>query len=961
MRRAALTLLGPGCALTLLLVCYQTVLFGDEQFSFRDAGGFYYPLYLRVQQEWQAGRWPLWNPWQNGGQPLLGSPMAAVLYPGKLLYAALPYAWAARLYVVAHTALAYVGMLALARSLGISWVGANLSGLSYAFGAPVLFQYSNVIYLVGAAWMPWGLRAVDRLVRLGRRPALAELAVILALEVLGGDPQAASLIVICGAGYALVLDAGRWPSWARRCARLLALAFAGAWLVVPPVLAFWRTAIPGWTGSFWLPALLAWAIAAGWVVRRWARSPEDRLAPRLAGLAGAGLLALSIAAAQLVPAAEFIALSSRLNENRPLNRFKFSVEPYRLVELLWPGFFGQPFPVYRSWLQDLPPALDRDLWEPSLYVGGLVLLLFLAAVGYREGPPWRTWLTVLALVSLVASLGRFGSPLWWFRWVPGADSVIGAHNPLNRMPRLDAYPNDGTGSPYGLLVALLPGFGLFRYPAKLLTLTSVAMAALAGSGWDEVTAGRSKRLARVSLLGLAASVLALGLTFAFRGRIVALLSERATGDIFAGPLNVTGALSDTRFALVQGMLVCAAGLGLARWAPRCPGRACGCALIALTVDLGLANAGIVWTAPQSTFDDVPEVARRIAAAERAVPSALPFRIFRMALWYPDRFLERRSGDRAGELLAWERGTLQLHHALSVGLESCLIKGLLELDDYLTLFNPSTLRASRAAAGALGITEDDPICYFPRRSFDLWGARYFILPVRPLGWEDQERGFASFGPDTEVLYPEPAKLGGAAGQQRWARQEDWQLVRNKAAYPRAWLVHDARLIAPVTDPAARDELARQLYFMNDPFWSDPNRPVHDLRAMAWIETDDRRTLRKSIAHGAVEPGESVTVTRHEPQRVELSARLNRPGIVILADTDYPGWHLTIDGHSAPIYRTNGMMRGAAVPAGEHTLVYVFDPASFRIGLAVSASGLTVLLVLIVWQAWGKLGWKNRATC
>jgi len=957
MRRAAWTFLGPGCALALLLVCYRAVLFEGEQFSFRDAGGFYYPLYLRVQQEWQAGRWPLWDPWQNGGQPLLGSPMAAVLYPGKLLYAALPYAWAARLYVVAHTALAYFGMLALARSLGISWVGANLGGLSYAFGAPVLFQYSNVIYLVGAAWMPWGLRAVDRLVRLGRRSGVAELAVILALEVLGGDPQAAWLTVLCGAGFALylVLREGPWPDWAQRAVRPLALGLAGVWLVAPPVLAFWRLALPGGVGSLWLPALLAWAIAGGWVVRRWARHPQDRLAPRLAGLAGAGMLALSIAAAQVVPTVEFLAVSSRLNENRVLNRFKFSVEPYRLVELIWPGFFGQIFPVYRSWLPVISPALARELWEPSLYVGGLALLLFLGAAGFREGPPWRAWLTALALVSVVASFGRFGSALWWVRLIPGAEVVIGSHDPLNAMPRTDRYPTDGAGSPYALLVALLPGFGLFRYPAKLFTLTAAAVAVLAGSGWDEVTAGRSKRLARVSLLGLAASALAL----AWRGRLI-LLAQRTPSDILAGPLDVTGAWADTQFALVQGMLVCAAGLALARWAPRYPRRVGACALIALAFDLGLANAGIVWTAPQSTFDDLPEAARRIAAAERAEPSPGPFRIHRMVYWYPDRFLERRSRGRAGELLAWERGTLQPHHALSLGLETCLIKGLLELDEYLTLFNPSTLRAGRAAADALGIAPGQTICYFPRRSFDLWGARYFILPVRPLGWENQERGFASFGPDTEVLYPDPAKLGGPAGKERWARQEDWQLVRNKAAYPRAWLVHDARLIAPVTDPAARAELARELSFMNDPFWSDPKRPVHDLRALAWIETDDRRTLRKSIARGAVEPGESVTVTRHEPQRVELSARLNRPGIVILADTDYPGWHLTIDGRPAPIYRTNGMMRGASVLAGEHTLVYVFDPASFRIGLALSLAGLAMLLILIVRHSRGRPWWPDRST-
>ena len=86
----------------------------------------------------------------------------------------------------------------------MSWVGSHLAGLSYAFGAPILFQYGNVIFLVGAAWMPWGLRAIDRLLRQRRRRGGVELAVVLALQVLGGDPEAAYLTAVCGAGYAVV-------------------------------------------------------------------------------------------------------------------------------------------------------------------------------------------------------------------------------------------------------------------------------------------------------------------------------------------------------------------------------------------------------------------------------------------------------------------------------------------------------------------------------------------------------------------------------------------------------------------------------------------------------------------------------------------------------------------------------------------------------------------------------------
>ena len=87
MRRAVLPLLGLACFLGLLLVIYRPVLLEDGQFAWDNASYLYYPLYLPAfQQEWISGRWPLWDPGQNGGEPcLLGNPITAVLYPGKNL------------------------------------------------------------------------------------------------------------------------------------------------------------------------------------------------------------------------------------------------------------------------------------------------------------------------------------------------------------------------------------------------------------------------------------------------------------------------------------------------------------------------------------------------------------------------------------------------------------------------------------------------------------------------------------------------------------------------------------------------------------------------------------------------------------------------------------------------------------------------------------------------------------
>src|SRR5262249_23534287 len=155
-------------------------------------------------------------------------------------------------------------------------------------------------------------------------------------------------------------------------------------------------------------------------------------------------------------------------------------DPCRLAELVWPNVFGTISSANRSWLLAVPPVDGHEVWVDSLYMSGLALVLALGASGFRGGPAWRTWLTTVALVGLAVSVGRYATPLGWARCGP-FPAALGPHDPPFGQPRLDHFLADGAGSPYGLLAMLLPGFGMFRYPSKLLTFTAVGLAVLAGA------------------------------------------------------------------------------------------------------------------------------------------------------------------------------------------------------------------------------------------------------------------------------------------------------------------------------------------------------------------------------------------------------------------------------------------------------------------------------------------------
>jgi hypothetical protein len=989
-RRAFLPLVGLACGLGLLLASYRMVLFADEQFAFRDTCHFYYPLHLRVQQEWNAGRWPLWDPGQNGGMPLLGYPMGAVLYPGKVVYAVLPFPWAHRLYVVGHTVVAGAGMWLLARSLGISGVGASLAALSYAFGAPVLFQSCNVIYLVGAAWLPWGFGALDRLVRLRRRGGAIALALVLALETLGGDPEAAYLTVVSGAGYAVVVALGiaDWPARlppllrSGRFRRWALLAAGLIWIgLVLGVSSPWaRRArpdwLPGWERMRMLVQALGWGVVVLSLLWSWAR-PRSReaerrravlvLVPTLAGLVGAGVLALALTGAQLLPILEFSRHSDRAVMEQPLSVFDFGLEPYRLVELVWPNVFGTLAPENRWWLQAIPPSGQHQSWTLSLYVGCLTIALaFASHTGGGDEPPWRTWLVLVALVSLAASCGRHGGPLWWARWFPAGARVFGPHDPHNDFFRPDAFPEDGSGSPYGVLAELLPGFAVFRYPGKLLTFTTLAVAVLGGRGWDLLVSGRARGPARGCGWGLAVTLLVLALAVVIPQRaLAALLTARTLPDPQFGPLDIPAALNAIRRGLIHGAVALGLVQGLTWLVPRRPRLAGGAALILLSLDLGLANAGLIWTIPQAVFDAPSEVARQIEIHERRNASASPasapasspdlFRIHRLPDWRPNEFARRRSPGRLRELIAWERDTLEPLFGLPRGVPYGLVQGNLEVLEHLICFRATMLPVYGTLAARLGVADGRPVLYIPRRAFDLWNARYFIVPHNTDGFDTRERGFASLLPQSELIYPAHAELA-TRGPGSWSERADWMLLKNNTAFPRAWLVHLARVRKPVSIPRLRDQpdderlgLLQEILYGADAFWNDPTRPLFDLRAMAFIETDDPARLSGFISPTPVAPGESVTITKYQSQRVELTAVLKHPGLVILADTFYPGWHLKIDGAESPIYRTNHAMRGAAVGAGTHHLVYSYEPDSFRSGLWLSLAGAVALAGLVAWTA------------
>jgi hypothetical protein len=869
---------------------FGPALVSDRSFAMRDAGHFYYPLFEWCCDEWAAGRVPLWNPYENLGLPVLAGATSSVFYPGKLLFLLpIDFAFRYKLYITLHVVLGAVGAYRLARHFEAGPEAAALAAIAYACGGNVVFQYCNVVFLVGAAWLPFAAIAADRMLRRSCLSSAMVLGLVLALMILGGDPQAAYHTLLASALYATLL------SWSK--------------------------------GNVTSPP------------RPWFQLLIIRVA--LVGLAaGAAFL---LAAVQILPSAEATRNSERAAFNRPRNMYEaaivawqsgdspqplgetrsesiarglfaepepdthhelayeFSVGPWRLAEYVWPNLYGRMFPMHRRWISLLPA--ESRAWTPTLYLGLFPFLLALFGLRFRSGTPHERWLSILVVVFTLGSFGYYGLG-WLIR------EVIGLLPARNAPAQEIGAP---VGGMYWLFVTVLPAYAYFRYPAKLLPLVSLGLCSLAAIQFDSVFAARRPWLARVLLtLGICSGIVALVIWSVGS----AIFGNPKLVDPLVGPFDAVGGHHDLVLGLVQAATVALVSWWLLQRAWRQPAKLAQWKLLAMlltAVDVAAANTWLVVTAPAEIWREESPIAAAIHAQRNANATVdAPPRVYRgnLATWSPPSYRQKSSELRPADLAQWERDTLFPKHPLAAGLSLVESFGSIRSADHASLLR---------VAKQYGPRQPDKSLLPQPTALRLLGTQYLVLPER------QHPEFAERITAADAYWPESATL--------------WRIQRT---LPQAWIVHDVEVIPPLNYPArieTLDDRSKAVLFPND-------RP-RDFARAAVIESDSPPAVPPLGAQNSDSESESCQMIHCSPQHVVIEANLTRPGLVVLSDTWFPDWQarVTTSGEMkiTPIYRTNRILRGVWLPAGASQVEFRYRPASLFRGAAISATSWILLAI------------------
>lgn len=174
-----------------------------KEYIASDALRALFPWKIEAMRQFLSGNFPLWNPFNFAGTPLLANFQSGVFFPTNIFYGIFPgvVVWIVQV-VLLLSIFGLFGYLFL-RSL-------KLSTLSAAFGAVVL---SNLPYLVNwhellvvtqtTLFLPLNLYLLEKYFQTKKHVYLSLLPIFLAMSIFAGHPQTVVMVFLFVGSYAL--------------------------------------------------------------------------------------------------------------------------------------------------------------------------------------------------------------------------------------------------------------------------------------------------------------------------------------------------------------------------------------------------------------------------------------------------------------------------------------------------------------------------------------------------------------------------------------------------------------------------------------------------------------------------------------------------------------------------------------------------------------------------------------
>lgn len=109
----------------------------------------------------------------------------------------------------------------------------------------------------------------------------------------------------------------------------------------------------------------------------------------------------------------------------------------------------------------------------------------------------------------------------------------------------------------------------------------------------------------------------------------------------------------------------------------------------------------------------------------------------------------------------------------------------------------------------------------------------------------------------------------------------------------------------------------------------------------------------------DPNATIKLTSYKPNELVYEFNSSQSEMVVFSEIYYDkGWNVYVDGEKMPYFRADYVLRAMIVPAGQHEIVWKFEPAVFYTGGTIMAIASVIVLLLFFGALGNEL--KNMMT-
>jgi len=93
--------------------------------------------------------------------------------------------------------------------------------------------------------------------------------------------------------------------------------------------------------------------------------------------------------------------------------------------------------------------------------------------------------------------------------------------------------------------------------------------------------------------------------------------------------------------------------------------------------------------------------------------------------------------------------------------------------------------------------------------------------------------------------------------------------------------------------------------------------------------------------------TIQLTQYKPHVLTYQVKTPKPQLAVFSEIFYEkGWNAYLDGQKYPHGRANYILRTMVIPAGEHTLEFRFEPATYYLGQKIAMIGSVIVVLLTI---------------